>query len=270
MGKALREAKAWTNWSEPNQAYEQAVREFIIQVLDRATSSDFLDDFLRFARRISYFGQFNSLAQVLLKATSPGVPDFYQGTELWDFTLVDPDNRRPVDYALRWGLWTDLRTRQTSADAAATADLLKYLLEQSHSGQIKLYVIERALALRRSKPHLYQDGRYVPLTASGAQRQHLCAFARVSGDDFAITVVPRLVVGLTHAKERTPIGDSVLQDTALDLSSLPAASAYCNVLTAEQLPLRSAETGPQLLVKDILHGFPVALLSNLSEFGPQA
>ena len=115
MVKALHEAKVHTSWINPDTAYDDAVGEFIARILDEAASRAFLEDFRAFQRRVSHFGLFNSLAQTLLKLASPGVPDIYQGTELWDFSLVDPDNRRPVDYERRRRLLADLQAAAESA-----------------------------------------------------------------------------------------------------------------------------------------------------------
>ncbi|HEV2294163.1 MAG TPA: malto-oligosyltrehalose synthase [Tepidisphaeraceae bacterium] len=179
MTKACREAKLITSWTSPNEAYENAVRAFVAQILSHRP---FLDDFVPFQARVAGLGLINSLAQTLLRLTAPGVPDTYQGQELWDFSLVDPDNRRPVDYARRRELLDALR-----GDADA-----RELLAHITDGRVKLFVTWRTLTLRREHPGLFTTGTYEPLPASGAKAAHAFAFARRQEDRSAIVVVPRL------------------------------------------------------------------------------
>jgi (1->4)-alpha-D-glucan 1-alpha-D-glucosylmutase len=182
MTKALREAKLRTSWTAPNETHEKAIHGFIDRLL---TWEPFLADFRPFQQRIARFGMINSLAQTLLKLTAPGVPDTYQGTELWDLSLVDPDNRRPVDYAARAELLRSL-------DTAKPAELLT----QWTDGRIKLLITTRALHARRRLAPLFIEGEYVPLEPQGALADHAFAFARRLGEAVAVVIVPRLVTGL--------------------------------------------------------------------------
>jgi (1->4)-alpha-D-glucan 1-alpha-D-glucosylmutase len=187
MMKALREAKVHTSWLSPDEVYERAVTRFIDAVLDASRPNAFLASFLPFQARVAELGIYNSLAQLMIKVTSPGIPEFYQGTELWDLNLVDPDNRRSVDY--------DLRT-QALASLGSCPDIADLVANRT-DGRIKMFVMTRALAARAQWRDLYERGEYVPMTTTGASRDCLFAFARVdAGSTFAITCVPRLIGSL--------------------------------------------------------------------------
>ena len=175
MLKAAKEAKLNTSWVNPNEAYDEALKSFVARILAPGPGNRFLMDFVVFHPRIARLGMVNSLAQTLLKITAPGVPDFYQGTEVWDFSLVDPDNRRPVDFSIRAALLTGLQERiAAGSPAAVTRDLLAHW----EDGRVKMYAIHRALHCRRRSPELFQAGDYVPLRTGGAGGDHLVAFAR--------------------------------------------------------------------------------------------
>ena len=178
MFKAGREAKVHSSWVNPAPEYEKAVARFVAALLDPSASRAFLSDFEPFQREISRWGMYNSLALTLLKITAPGVPDFYQGTELWDFSLVDPDNRRPVDFALRRQHLADLAAEL--ARAADRAAFARGLVEAKEDGRIKMYTISRALRTRREQATLFGAGEYRPLETAGPRAEHICAFARVA------------------------------------------------------------------------------------------
>jgi (1->4)-alpha-D-glucan 1-alpha-D-glucosylmutase len=220
-------------------------------VLDRDKNRAFLDDFQAFQKQISHFGMFNSLAQVLIKIAAPGVPDIYQGQELWDFSLVDPDNRRPVDYALRRRLLDELQQRRTAGDLPALA---RELVDKRADGRIKLYTTMQALQVRRQHPGLLAEGTYVSLESTGAKSAHVFAFLRASGGRVALLVVPRLVVQLSGGREVAPLGADIWQDTALQLPDEHAGRLWQNVFTGE------TQQGKSLPVASVLSSFPVALL----------
>jgi (1->4)-alpha-D-glucan 1-alpha-D-glucosylmutase len=256
MLKALHEAKVHSSWINPDPEYIEAVKHFVAQTLDPAVSGPFLEDLRRVARKVAHYGIFNSLAQTLIKLTAPGVPDTYQGTELWAFHLTDPDNRRPVDYELRRGLLQQLRER--AAVRARLPQLARELLAQKEDGRIKLYVTWRALTCRREHPELFTTGAYVPLAASGVEQQHVFGFARMNGQSCAVVAVPRLVTRLTPDMSRPPLGAAAWDETALALPELPA-KGLLNVFTGETIAL----AGPQprhLLLARVFSHFPVALL----------
>lgn len=211
--KALREAKVHTSWLRPNPDYERAVLRFVDDMLD--PQRPFLDAFRPLQQRVAAVGIVNGLAQLLIKITAPGVPDFYQGTELWDLTFVDPDNRRPVDYAQRKQLLASLDA--LPGDAAAS------LWPSRVDGRIKLLTMARALRLRRSCRPVFDDGDYVPLQASGARAEHVFAFARRSAAGLAITCVPRLVAALVPAQQPDDLSQLTGTAWAGTRLELPAA-----------------------------------------------
>jgi len=248
--KAVREAKSHTSWINPNAKYDEALTRFAEAILDRQRAAAFLDDLIPFQARIAEFGALNSLAQTLIKITAPGVPDFYQGTELWDLSLVDPDNRRPVDWKLRRRLLDELEhALATTSDRAALAH---ELWRRKDDARVKLFVVREALALRRARPALFAAGGYRPLEARGALAEHVCAFARVGEDAAVVTVVPRLLA--RRGRGAAPLGDEYWGDTTVDVPA-ELGGQLTNVLTGEALE------GATLPLGRVLARFPVALLA---------
>src|SRR5262245_21822059 len=171
MQKATKEAKVHTSWINPNEEYDAAVRLFVEHLLPESGQSPFLSDLLALQRRVAFFGRFNSLSQVLLKLTGPGVPDIYQGCELWDYSLVDPDNRRPVDYRRRREVLAGLQDRIAGAAGheepeRGLAGLASELVDGAEDGKIKAYVIYQGLNFRRAHTALFERGDYLPLEAT--------------------------------------------------------------------------------------------------------
>jgi (1->4)-alpha-D-glucan 1-alpha-D-glucosylmutase len=259
LHKATKEAKVHTSWINPNEEYDAAVRQFVVRLLPDTPDDPFVNDLLALQRRVAFFGYFNSLAQVLLKLTSPGVPDLYQATELWDFSLVDPDNRRPVDYILRQEMLTQLRMRLDEGGQDRTP-LTDELLANLPDGRIKLYVIYQTLNFRRTHEELFARGDYVSLEAIGSRRDHVCAFARVSGGQVLVSIVPRLVVRLADGAERVPVGAEVWGNTRLLLPPPLVGRRFVNLFTGEGLAPASPEDASGPLLGAILGRFPVALL----------
>ncbi|HWH68552.1 MAG TPA: malto-oligosyltrehalose synthase, partial [Candidatus Sulfotelmatobacter sp.] len=260
--KALKEAKARTTWTKPNTAYEEATQRFVAALLSPARPNPFLEDLIEFQHQAAFFGVLNSLSQTLLKLTAPGVPDFYQGTELWDFNLVDPDNRRPVNYALHRQLLGDLKGRW-HGQASNRSQALSDLLQHSHTGQVKLFLIWCALTFRHLHRDLFEQGAYVPLLATGSKKEHLCAFAREWQGQSAVVVVPRLILGLTQGAERLPLGQEVWQDTVVPLPNGLPNQQYRNVLTEEVVSATAGPGGSVVPAREALATFPVALLQRL-------
>ncbi len=217
----------------------------------------FLADFLTIQRRAAYFGQFNSLSQVLLKLTSPGVPELYQGTELWDFSLVDPDNRRPVDFKGRQKLLSDLRKRAEDGDSETVA---RELLDAGQDGRIKLYLSYKTLNFRRAHASLFSVGDYAPLEARGEKREHMCAFLRTLREEATIVAAPRLLVGLTGGVERPPLGEEVWGDTRLALHHETVGRKYRDLFTGEMLSVERRSGSPCLPLAKVFAHFPVAIL----------
>ena len=245
--KALREAKRHTSWRAPDAAYERAVIQFVRGAL---RNDAFLRDFLPFQQRLAFHGAVNSLAQLTIKTGAPGLPDMYQGIELWDLSLVDPDNRRPVDLALRSRLLEEI-DRRASRDRPA---LVRELLAGWEDGRIKLYVTAQALRFRRERRELFANGEYVPLYASGPARDHVVAFARRASSQWAFVAAPRLVAAMTTAG-RFPTGDV----WGADAIRLPrgAPSDWRDALTGE----RVVATRSRLALREIFAHLPVALLA---------
>lgn len=263
MHKATLEAKVHTSWVNPHEEYDTAVRNFIFRVLDTGKKNRFLEDFKAFQRRVGYFGQFNSLAQTILKLTSPGVPDLYQGTELWDFNLVDPDNRRPVDYQQRRALLKDLKDRVDKA-SQDLIPLAQELLDTSQDGRIKVYLIYRTLNFRRAHKELLLSGVYLPLEATGEKKNHVCAFARIFGDQAILVVVPLLVVGLTGGLEQPPLGAGVWRDTQLLLLPELVGRIYHSLFTGEKLTVEERDGVMGLPLAAVFGHFPLALLERIA------
>jgi (1->4)-alpha-D-glucan 1-alpha-D-glucosylmutase len=268
MIKAIHEAKVKSSWISPNDQYEQATRDFIAAILDDSPRNVFLADFLTLTRRIGDLGLWNSLSQVVLKMASPGVPDFYQGTELFDFSVVDPDNRRPVDFARRFEMARDLSQRIEETDQAQLFALATELVQTRNDSRIKLYVILQLLAHRRRNPRLFTTGDYLPLDAAGPQKDHVIAFARWQGTDGLVVVAPRLVAGLTYGLT-SPLGVEIWSDTQLNLPAMRGQSQYRNLFTGETLIGQSAEPPGgagehQLCLASVFKNFPVAVLERVS------
>ncbi|MFP4279989.1 MAG: hypothetical protein ACLFQI_08340, partial [Halochromatium sp.] len=204
MSKAVKEAKVHTAWTNANADYEAALEAFIDAVLDRERSSAFFEDFIPFQQRVAQLGLLNSLSQTLLRLTSPGLPDIYQGCELWDFSLVDPDNRRPVDFERRRRWLSELDRLAAIDDAGETAEGLPQPLRSQaldntlSDGRAKLYLIRRALLLREQMPELFVEGEYSPLTVEGPHAHRLCAFSRSHQGQSVVVIAPRLLGGLTE------------------------------------------------------------------------
>ncbi|MEH1821912.1 MAG: malto-oligosyltrehalose synthase [Nostoc sp.] len=252
--KAIREAKVHTAWLRPDSEYEEACASFIEKVLDPAISGEFLEAFRPFQQRIADYGIFNSLSQTLLKISAPGVPDFYQGTELWELSLVDPDNRRPVDFEQRRNYLTTIR-EQAKADILG---LIQELLNHKTDGRIKLFLTAQLLQARTNFVSLFQDGDYLPLELQGTYANHIIAFARREGNQTAIAIAPRFLTSLIQPGDN-PLGESVWQDTHLQLPP-GTPHTWKNVITQE--PLQSTET---LSIGSALAHFPVALLVSSAE-----
>jgi (1->4)-alpha-D-glucan 1-alpha-D-glucosylmutase len=258
MQKAIKEAKVHTSWISPNEGYDRAMEDFVQQVLGGEEANSFLNDFSQFHWRIARAGMLNSLAQTLFKMTAPGVPDFYQGTELWNFSLVDPDNRRPVDFARR----KTFLERLGKSDASDRADFLSELLEHWQDGRVKLYLIQRTLSFRHAHRELFERGNYVPLYADGNLREHVCAFSRRLNGRWMIAAAPRLLLGVLESSA-LPLGASVWQEEGLPLPAR-APMRWRNLLTGESLELLGKGAKKELLLRDIFATFPVALLESVT------
>ena len=203
--KAAREGKQETSWLNPNAAYEAGLATFIARILDRSVSVEFLNSLETLGRRVALLGALNSLSQITLKATMPGVPDFYQGTEFWDLSLVDPDNRRPVDFAERAAVLTSVETPDWQS-----------LAQNWSNGHLKLAWTRQLLKLRGELVELFADGDYQPLQVKGPHRDHVIAFARHRGRDAAVIAVAKSFARFSQGGRTWPRADAF--DATLDVS----------------------------------------------------
>jgi (1->4)-alpha-D-glucan 1-alpha-D-glucosylmutase len=219
MEKAIREAKLRTSWTNPNQRYEESIASFVGTLLgsDAADAVWWRQDVTAFVQRIARPGLWNALSRLLVHLTAPGTPDLYQGDELWSFTLVDPDNRRPVDFDFRTRLLDEL-DRDRLPTGCWPESLLRQSLGAPEDGRIKLYLTARLMRTRRAHAELFSGSGYEPLHAGGLQARHVFAFARTGTDGPAIAIASRQPVTLTGGTA-PPIGPRVWGDTALPISS---------------------------------------------------
>lgn len=242
LQKALREAKVATSWLNPNPEYEQAVHQFVERLLEHPEGNAFLHDFARLATLVAHFGKLNSLCQAVLKATSPGVPDFYQGTELISLTLVDPDNRRPVDFARA----RELLQHLTTPDMHSLLD--------GDGSAAKLCVISKLLQLRRVHERLFAEGQYQPIAVTGEHKDHVLAFAREHSGKRIVVIVARWLARLTQADPSRPLA-AVWGNLQLQLE--PTGSSKWTELFSNAAIKANAGA---VLVADVLRDLPVAVL----------
>jgi (1->4)-alpha-D-glucan 1-alpha-D-glucosylmutase len=251
--KAMREAMVHTRWTLPNTAHENALKRFVASLLKSGKGNAFLRDFIPFQQSIAYCGMLNGLTQTLMKIISPGVPDFYQGSELWDLRLVDPDNRRPIDFAKRASMLETLR-QQPNRNGSFAAELA----QNWQDGRIKLYAIWKALTLRRERSELFSKGDFLELKATGPYSEHILAILRHHKSEWALLVAPRF---LARAQETAANGNSGARwnDTRVELpSSVP--KSWENIFTGEKISSASGQRKSIDAGEALLH-FPVALLA---------
>ena len=269
MEKATHEAKLRTSWLNPDAEYDAAVRDFVAAVLEDQPKNRFLAEFRAFHERVVDWGLYAALSQTLLKLTSPGCPDIYQGQELWDFSLVDPDNRRPVDFAQRRWLLSELRATVDEGDEALLAFAL-HLGQTPRDSRAKLLVTWQSLQFRRNHADLFRQGRYLPLLAEGVRADHVCAFAwqlpsaPQRPEQVAIVVAPRWFAQLSPLAEDAspptppPLGEETWKDTRLILSEV-APWPMKNLFTGRTVGVDDGH----LPLSTVLADFPVALLANV-------
>jgi (1->4)-alpha-D-glucan 1-alpha-D-glucosylmutase len=242
--KALREAKLRTSWLAPDEAYEAGCRDFLFDILSPQRRDGFLKELSAFVARIGRAGALNSLQQTVLRLASPGIPDLYQGTELWDFSLVDPDNRRPVDFAKR------------AACLAQTPP--SECMQDWRDGRVKLAVIQRALALRAHLPELLSQSTYLPLTVRGEHASNAIAFARRHGNAWAVVVATRLAAGLLEEDGDMPlVNPEKWADTAVEMPSDLSARALVDWLSPAA---PKVDENGLLYLRDALTAMPIAVL----------
>ncbi len=243
LEKSVREANVKTAWVAPNEAYEAAVHGFV----DRLLAPDphpFLDDFLPFQQRIAACGRWNSLSALALKIGSPGVVDTYQGCELWNYTLVDPDNRQPVDYEER------ARALQQVKSATDVSALIG-----APGGLLKLYLVWKGLTFRREHPELFLDGAYIPLWAEGERRGNVVAFARKTRREVMVVLAARFFASLLEGGRAAPTGPEAWGDTTVRLPRQVKARGWVDLLTGRTFPKVTS-----LALRDVFHTLGTAVL----------
>jgi len=253
--KSLREAQIHSRWVDPNNDYEQNLLQFAQAILEEKGENEFLKEFLDLQGRVAYFGALNSLSQVLLKITSPGIPDFFQGNELWDFSLVDPDNRRPVDFKLRQKFLSELKNLKAKEEKSLPSQLLSTWKD----GRIKLFITYKALQTRKNLSDLFCQGEYLPLNISGPRKEYVIVFARRLEEQWVLTVAGRFFSQLTEP-EVPPVGKEIWQDTFLELPK-DAPKEWRDGLFSVPLAIK----GRKMALPDIFSRFPMALLIGSSE-----
>jgi maltooligosyltrehalose synthase len=258
--KAIREAKIHASWMNPSEEYETAIREFISDLFD-TKGTQFTADLATFVTQIADSGYVNSLAQLILKSTLPGVPDFYRGTEFWDFNLVDPDNRRPVDYDYRRKQLTKL---QKSA-RGSIQDAAQELSQRWPDPDIKLWITSNCLSARRESDDLFTFGEYIPLTVEGESADHVISFARRLERKFAIVCVPRHVHQLLNRKDGKAIDRGPSRpnwkDTRIILPDEYPHSWHCK-LSGREVESNDIDGVPSIGITELLDVFPVAVLKS--------
>jgi (1->4)-alpha-D-glucan 1-alpha-D-glucosylmutase len=265
MEKATREAKLRTSWINPNVAYDEAMREFVAAVLSPQHNKKFLAEFQRFQELVVDWGMYTALSQLVVRLMSPGIPDVYQGQEAWDFSLVDPDNRRPVDYQSRQN-WLNELCERSGANEESQRVLAGELARTPRDPRLKVYATSRLLHLRRNEPQLFEEGEYVPLEVQGAAAAHLCAFAwrrdTSSGCRAVIVVAPRFIAklaGVATEPHRSVTNPALWENTSVILPNLPE-EGWKNCFTG----VSGMRLGQHFAVADQLTAFPAVVLSNCS------
>jgi (1->4)-alpha-D-glucan 1-alpha-D-glucosylmutase len=259
MDKAAREAKVHTSWIEENPEYSKALVRFVKETLAGKTARRFLASFVPFQRRVTHVGMVNSLSQLALKLASPGVPDFYQGTELWDLSLVDPDNRRAVDFPARRHLLAELRPVLDRLEHEVTIGReVQDLFTHWTDGRIKLLITTCGMRFRRQHRALMLHGAYTPLDLDGERANHVVAFARHDDSGTLLVVAPRLVVPLVTEERPLPVGPDVWAATQIVLPPSTRAARYRHVITGEWCETTSDRSS--LPIASALGTCPVAWL----------
>lgn len=245
MEKAVKEAKIHSSWLNPDQEHDQALSQYIDRILENRSENVFLQELKKFTPSISTWGLLNSLSQTLLKLTSPGIPDIYQGNEIWDFSLVDPDNRRPVDY----------HKRQSLLQAISETTNIEELLTQPQDGRMKLFLIHKILQFRKTQPQLFDEGIYVPLKVQGSLNAHVIAYARVHQSQIAMIITTRFYSTLMK-DFHDPKREDLWKDTYLELPVEFSDCRFINLLNQESIAAEKSH----IRLDPLLKKFPMALL----------
>lgn len=255
--KAVREAKVYTSWAEPDEHYEKALHKFVHHILDRSTENPFLSQLIAWQKKISYFGKLNSLSAAVLQLASPGVVDVYQGTELYDYSLVDPDNRRPVDYSLRVSLLQEMRANTEAFP------IKKRLAEWVSKGsdQAKLFILWRGLHIRSKHPYLFLNAEYIPLEVKGPLENHIIAFMRKRDDQFLIVIAARFLVALGNPDKGILPASGAGQETRVGLPvDFDRKESLIDIFTEENVTFANILDRLWLNTQEVLSVLPATLL----------
>lgn len=259
IDKASKEAKVHTSWVNPNKKYDHQMQQFLQKILNSDTSSNkFLSDFLAFIPRIISAGMLNSLSQILLKFTSPGIPDIYQGNEIWNFKLVDPDNRHPVDFSSRKYLLENLLEKEKNFPG-----FLSSFLKHPEDGRVKLYITMKSLQLRQKNPELFLEGSYIPLRVEGNKQNHIIAFARLNENKGVIVVTTRFFTSLL-SNEGIYINSENWQENRVELPPELSQFQYRDVFTGNEIITERNDSITYFNLEKVLDIFPFALLESYS------
>jgi (1->4)-alpha-D-glucan 1-alpha-D-glucosylmutase len=256
MDKAAKEAKVRTSWIRPNHEHDRSLAEFVRTILRRQPDNAFIADFEAFVRPVAQAGMLNSLSQTLLKIASPGVPDFYQGTELWDLSLVDPDNRRPVDYSIRVAMLAEIK-RAAAVDRLALA---KRLFANLSDGGIKMYITSTALDLRRRNEMLFSQSPYTALEASGSRMRQVVAFVRGTVECQVTVAAGRFFAGVDGLPGGAA-GEATWGETFLSVPGGLLHESYVDLFTGQEIRADRGRDRRQLCMADIFAHLPVAILA---------
>ncbi len=259
--KALREAKVTSSWLNPDEDYEQAILKFLTRILSPSSSNAFLEDFLPFQERVAGYGIYNSLAQVLIKTLAPGIPDFYQGTELWNLSLVDPDNRGLVNYAFYQDRLAELHDLQQKLEPIK---LIQFLFQHADNGLIKMFITHTALRYRKNHTSLFLNGTYVPLEAQGDHAEHVCGFLRQENTNSCLTIFPRFLTQRISDPATLPVGEPTWGHTQISLPEGLEHRSYRNIFTQEIVAPQKTSDMVGLPLATVFAHFPFALLEPLS------
>lgn len=262
LQKAAREAKLFTSWVDPDAVYEEAVKTFLERILNKKRSKYFLKIFLPFQKKIAGYGMYNDFSSLAVKTGSPGVLDIYQGIELWEYTLVDPDNRRPVDYDLRWHLLN--RVKGVMDQDKNYESKLMELLEEKKDSRLKLYILWRGLHFRKKFKNIFIKSEYIPLEVEGEKQRHIVAFMRRHEGQYVLIIAGRFFYTLLNGFSDLPIGADVWKDTRIILPSDFQQGKTMDVYTGTEVTVKTGDGILYMELKDIFTHFSFAMLTNVN------
>ncbi len=256
LQKAIREAKTYTNWINPNMEYEDACKKFLEVILK--DNSKFMKEFIPFQKNISRYGSYNSLSQLILKIGMPGVTDIYQGNELWDFSLVDPDNRRPVDFNIRRALIKEIKEAEQNNNTLKKK--LEYWIRHYEKGNIKLYITYKGLNLRKKYHDMFLSKSYFPLNVSGSFKDNIISFARSYYNKSVIFVATRFFTEITDNENIYPYLGAKWNETRIEIPEDIKSEDFIDILTGESISIKSNNKSRFIYLKEVFTILPFSIL----------